>query len=119
MYKILKNEDNLRQLVNKNYANKLKTELILPKPKSITNIFDYYIKMNEWNPDIEESNIKIKLSDNSYLVQVRVKKYSYMSWPRETILLVTALMYKSKYFLVLRSTGEDCSYSDTVKMEWS
>lgn len=39
-----------------------------------------------------------------------------MSWPRETVLLATVLMYKGNYFLVLRSTGEDTSYSDTVKM---
>jgi hypothetical protein len=49
----LKVENNIRQLVNKNYANKLKTEIILPKPKSVTSIFDYYLKMDEWNPEIE------------------------------------------------------------------
>lgn len=41
-------------MVHKNYPNKLKTELILPKPKSATTtIFDNYIKFSEWNPEIE------------------------------------------------------------------
>jgi hypothetical protein len=34
-------------------------------------------------------------------------------------LLVTALIYRNNYFLILRSTGEEVSYSDTVKMEWN
>lgn len=42
-----------------------------------------------------------------------------MSWPRETVLLVTALIYRGNSFLVLRSTGDDTEDSDTVKMEWS
>lgn len=42
-----------------------------------------------------------------------------MSWPREAMLLATGLMYRGNYFLVLRSTGEDCAYNDTVKMEWN
>ena len=75
--------------------------------------------MNEWNPEIEECSVKIKLSDNSYLIQLRVKKYSYLSWPRETVLLATALRYKNNIFLVLRSTGEECAYSDTVNLDWN
>lgn len=43
----------MRQLINKNYVNKFKTEIILPKPKSLMSILDAYIKMNEWNPEIE------------------------------------------------------------------
>jgi len=42
-----------------------------------------------------------------------------MSWPRSAIILATALVYDNRYFLVLRSTGEEVEDKDTVKMEWN
>lgn len=59
------------------------------------------------------------MGENSYIISVRLKKYSYMSWPRSAIILATALAYDNRYYLVLRSTGEEVEDKDTVKMEWN
>jgi hypothetical protein len=34
-------------------------------------------------------------------------------------LLINAIKYKNSYFLVIRTTGQDLGYNDTVQMEWN
>lgn len=49
--------------------------------------------MTEWNTEVENFEVKIKLDANSYLCALKVKKYSYVSWPRSAALLISALKY--------------------------
>ena len=34
-------------------------------------------------------------------------------------MLINAIKYKNSYFLVIRTTGQDLGYNDTVQMEWN
>ena len=59
-----------------------------------------------------------KLSDNGYMIQLRVKKYSYMAWARSAIVVVKAVSYHGNSYLIMNSIDEEPAFEDTVKMEW-
>ena len=82
------------------------------------NIIESYLRMNEWNPEVEECSIKTKLCDNNYLMVIKFKRYSYFSWPRYAHAVATATVIEGKHYLVIRNVEEESSSEskDMVKM---
>ena len=104
--------------MHKKYPNKIKQILLIDCKQERKGAFliNLFINMNEWNPEIEECRVMTKISDTCYLLQIKVKKYSYMAWPRGVVVVAECVKYRGNSYLYLTNIEEEPSYSDTVKM---
>lgn len=73
---------------------------------------------NQWNSEIETFHVLSKLSENLYSMKIKTKKYSYLSWARDSNIFAMGLLLSNDVkYLVLRSSDDDSNLSsDCVKM---
>lgn len=120
-YSLKVNEGNYREFIHKKYPNRLKQVLLMEgkSEKCAELTINIYLHMAAWNPEVEDVRIKTKISEHLYLLEIKIKKYSYLAWPRGAVAVAEAVRYKSNYFLVIKAIEEDPSYTDAVRMEWN
>jgi hypothetical protein len=84
---LVKNIEKGRMLENRQ-ASSFKICILLEK-LNIESILEKFIEFTQWNSQIETFKIINRIRSNTFLAYLKLKKYSMLTYPRETYLTIT------------------------------
>ena len=98
-FKVISNTDNGRIMAHKDSPNRFKSFMVL-ECSDPSLALESYMKAEEWNQEIAEAKIINRTEQNCYVIYECYKAPSYLTRPRDFVLLKIGLKKKNRYLLL-------------------